>query len=279
MTALEFSGVSKRFGERYALRGVSFALPAGSALGLLGPNGAGKTTALRLLLGFTAPSEGAVWVGGLPPANPDSRIGVAYLPESLKLPARTSVRSFLRLHATLAGLAGADIDREVDGVLEQTGIAGQLVYRLVPFLAGLANPWLAYALARRLWPDDALRVGLAVGIAGLLPVNLYMAAYVSNEPLHAAWVSLALLLATRLILASRDDRGAWIGLASCLGAALLTKYTSVLLAPLIAASSDASVRFTACTGRSSASPANNQPGTTGSTYTGSAVSKVCTTPA
>ena len=60
MNALEFSGVTKRFGERLALRGVSFALPAGSALGLLGPNGAGKTTALRLLLGFTAASEGSV---------------------------------------------------------------------------------------------------------------------------------------------------------------------------------------------------------------------------
>jgi ABC-2 type transport system ATP-binding protein len=139
LTALEFSGVSKRFGERYALRGVSFALPPGSALGLLGPNGAGKTTALRLLLGFTAPSEGSVQVGGLSPGDPASRIGVAYLPESLKLPARISVRSFLRLHATLAGLAGADIDREVDAVLELTGISERAGDRIGGLSKGLAQ--------------------------------------------------------------------------------------------------------------------------------------------
>jgi len=108
------------------------------------------------------------------------------------------------------------------------------VYRLIPFFAGLANVWLAHGVARRLWPEDPLRVGLAVCVAGLLPMNLYMAAYVSNEPLHAAWVSLALLLATRLILASGDARKLWIGLSVCLGAALLTKYTSLLLAPVIA---------------------------------------------
>jgi ABC-2 type transport system ATP-binding protein len=139
LTALEFSGVSKRFGERYALRGVSFALPAGSALGLLGPNGAGKTTALRLLLGFTAPSEGSVRVGGLPPGDPDSRIGVAYLPESLKLPARTSVRGFLCLHATLAGLTGAEIDREVDAALELTGIAERAGDRIGGLSKGLTQ--------------------------------------------------------------------------------------------------------------------------------------------
>jgi ABC-2 type transport system ATP-binding protein len=123
LEALEFAGVSKRFGERYALRGVSFSLPAGSALGLLGPNGAGKTTALRILLGFTAASEGSVRVRGLLPEDSASRIGVAYLPERLMLPARMSVRRFLHLHGTLAGLARDEIEREVEAALELTGIA------------------------------------------------------------------------------------------------------------------------------------------------------------
>ncbi|MHC4452698.1 MAG: ATP-binding cassette domain-containing protein, partial [Planctomycetota bacterium] len=102
---------------------MSFSLPSGSALGLLGPNGAGKTTALRLLLGFTTPSDGSVRVHGLSPEDPASRIGVAYLPERLKLPARMSARGFLCLHGTLAGLAGAELGREVDAALELTGIA------------------------------------------------------------------------------------------------------------------------------------------------------------
>ena len=123
MTAIEFTNVTKRFGSRTALRGVSFALPRGSSLGLLGPNGAGKTTALRLLLGFTTPSDGALRLRGGSPEDPSARVGVAYLPERLRLPARMRVGQFLRLHGTLVGLAGADLEREVRAVLDLTGIA------------------------------------------------------------------------------------------------------------------------------------------------------------
>ena len=139
MNALEFAGVSKRFGERYALRGLSFSLPAGSALGLLGPNGAGKTTALRILLGFTAASEGSVRVRGLPPEDSASRIGVAYLPERLMLPARMSVRRFLRLHGTLAGLAPDEIERELEAALELTGIADRAGDRIGALSKGLTQ--------------------------------------------------------------------------------------------------------------------------------------------
>jgi ABC-2 type transport system ATP-binding protein len=118
---------------------LSVSLPAGSALGLLGPNGAGKTTALRLLLGFTTPNEGSVRVRGLPPEDPASRVGVAYLPESLKLPARMSVRGFLRLHGTLASLVGAELEREVDAALDLTGIADRAGDRIGSLSKGLAQ--------------------------------------------------------------------------------------------------------------------------------------------
>jgi len=123
LNAIEFSGVSKWFRSRCALRDVSFSLPAGSTLGLLGPNGAGKTTALRLLLGFTAATEGSVLLRGLAPDDPASRVAVAYLPERLKLPQRMTVSDFLRLHGTLAGLAPHELGREVGSVLELTGIS------------------------------------------------------------------------------------------------------------------------------------------------------------
>jgi ABC-2 type transport system ATP-binding protein len=139
LTALEFAGVSKHFGERYALRGVSLSLPEGSTLGLLGPNGAGKTTALRLLLGFTAPSEGSVLVHGLPPEDPTSRIGVSYLPERLRLPARMSVRGFLCLQGTLANLFGAELEHEVDAALALTGIADRAGERIGDLSKGLAQ--------------------------------------------------------------------------------------------------------------------------------------------
>ncbi len=57
-------GLSRVFGGRKAVDGVSFSLQAGECLALFGPNGAGKTTLLRLLAGLLTPSAGACFVGG-----------------------------------------------------------------------------------------------------------------------------------------------------------------------------------------------------------------------
>jgi ABC-2 type transport system ATP-binding protein len=139
MLTLELTGVSKSFGAKRALRDVSLSLPEGSALGLLGPNGAGKTTALRILLGFARPDEGSVRLNGLAPSEAASRVGVGYLPERLTLPGRMSVRAFLELHATLAGLAGSERSRSIDEVLEQTGIADRAADRIAGLSKGLAQ--------------------------------------------------------------------------------------------------------------------------------------------
>ena len=126
MLALELAAVTKFFGQRAALSRVSLSLSPGSALGLLGPNGAGKTTALRLILGHTAASEGAVRLHGGDPFRAESRRGVGYLPERLALPAHRTVASFLRMHASLAGLGGGALEEAVQAVAEQTGMAGRL---------------------------------------------------------------------------------------------------------------------------------------------------------
>jgi ABC-2 type transport system ATP-binding protein len=137
--ALELAGVSKRYGKRHALRGVDLTLAAGSTLGLLGPNGAGKTTALRLLLGFSNASDGTVRLQGLPPTDPVSRAGVAYLPERLTLPSRMTVWSFLKHHAALAGLKGAELERDVDDVLQQTGLSTRVSDRIGSLSKGLTQ--------------------------------------------------------------------------------------------------------------------------------------------
>jgi ABC-2 type transport system ATP-binding protein len=139
MLALELAAVSKRYGGREALSRVSLAVPPGSALGLLGPNGAGKTTTLRLLLGFTKPSDGEVRINGGSPLDPASRVGVAYLPERLALPGRMTLRAFLRLHGRLAGLSGAALAEATESVLARTGLLGREQDRLVGLSKGLAQ--------------------------------------------------------------------------------------------------------------------------------------------
>jgi ABC-2 type transport system ATP-binding protein len=58
------NSLRKHYGDVMAVKGVSFALPAGSVTGLLGPNGAGKTTILKMLLGLAEPSDGEALILG-----------------------------------------------------------------------------------------------------------------------------------------------------------------------------------------------------------------------
>ena len=166
MYALELAGVTKRYGSRTALDDVSLAVPSGSALGLLGPNGAGKTTALRLLLGFASPTHGSVRLRGLPASSPASRRGVAYLPERLRLPARSSVRGFLRLHAALAGLTAPE--REIDAALETTGLTERAEDRIGELSKGLSQR-VGFAQAL-LGPPDLLL--LDEPTSGLDPIGI-----------------------------------------------------------------------------------------------------------
>jgi ABC-2 type transport system ATP-binding protein len=68
-TAVECSGLGKRFGRSWALQDLEIEIPPGRMVALVGPNGAGKTTFLRLLVGFLRPTVGRVLVMGQDPAK------------------------------------------------------------------------------------------------------------------------------------------------------------------------------------------------------------------
>jgi ABC-2 type transport system ATP-binding protein len=94
--AVRLDRVSKRFGPKTAVDGVTFAIDVGSVHGLIGPNGAGKTTIFSMLAGYLEPSEGIVEVLGLAPKTVDrlrARLGV--LPQDALLPAGDTVGEFL----------------------------------------------------------------------------------------------------------------------------------------------------------------------------------------
>ena len=80
-TAVEFDGVTKRYGETAAVDGVDLAIREGEFFTVVGPSGCGKTTTLRLVAGFESPTEGRVRFGGtdvsgVPPEDRD--VGVVF---------------------------------------------------------------------------------------------------------------------------------------------------------------------------------------------------------
>ena len=60
---IEFSGVSKSYGDKILYENLSFVLPQAGIVGVIGPNGAGKTTLFRLIMGFEQPDSGTIRIG------------------------------------------------------------------------------------------------------------------------------------------------------------------------------------------------------------------------
>jgi ABC-2 type transport system ATP-binding protein len=110
-TAIAAGDVTKRYGRREALRGVSFEARAGEVVAVIGPNGAGKTTLLSILAGLQPPTSGAV-------SRAPSEVG--WVPQSPAVYAKLSVAENLRLFARLEKVA--DPDAAVAAMLEQTGL-------------------------------------------------------------------------------------------------------------------------------------------------------------
>jgi ABC-2 type transport system ATP-binding protein len=73
--AIVTHGLSKQFGKRKAVDGLTISIPSGSIAGFVGPNGAGKTTTIRMLLGLVRPSAGSATILSQPLTHPRS-----YLP-------------------------------------------------------------------------------------------------------------------------------------------------------------------------------------------------------
>jgi ABC-2 type transport system ATP-binding protein len=119
---IEVRDLTRRYGERPALRGVSFALHAGELVAIIGPNGAGKTTLLSILAGVLEPDEGTVT---------RAAESIGWVPQQPALYGKLSVRENLELFARLEKVP--DPAATVARMLEQTGLAdrsGEQVGRL-----------------------------------------------------------------------------------------------------------------------------------------------------
>lgn len=114
------------YGERQALRGLSFTLGAGRILGFLGPNGAGKTTAIRILTTIIEPTTGSFTVAGIDSSDPHGirqRIGV--LPESLGFPRRNTALEYLTYFGEHYGRSRPASRDRARGLLAEVGLAGR----------------------------------------------------------------------------------------------------------------------------------------------------------
>ncbi|MDQ1575927.1 MAG: type transport system ATP-binding protein [Microbacteriaceae bacterium] len=131
---IEFTGVTKRFGEVAAVTDLSFTVEPGRVTGFLGPNGAGKTTTLRMLLGLVRPTSGTATIGGVPYAHlpsPLTTVGAAL--EAASFHPGRSARNHLLVYAHAARI---DTSR-VNAVLKKVGLTDYADRRVGGYSLGM----------------------------------------------------------------------------------------------------------------------------------------------
>ena len=123
---IKVQNLTKMFGTKRAVDGVSFTVERGEVLGFLGPNGAGKSTTMRMITGFLPPSEGTVTVGGFDMQEhpiPAKRL-MGYLPENAPAYTDMTVYGFLNFAAELRGLRGEARKKAVNRAVEMCFLEG-----------------------------------------------------------------------------------------------------------------------------------------------------------
>ena len=133
---IEARGLTKRYGPKTAVDGISFTVRPGTVTGFLGPNGAGKSTTMRMIMGLDRPTAGTVTVNGRPYAqhrSPLTEVG-ALLDAKAVHTGRTAYNHLLAMAAT-HGIP----TKRVDEVIEMTGLQSVAKKRVGGFSLGMGQ--------------------------------------------------------------------------------------------------------------------------------------------
>ena len=141
MPVLSADRLSRDFGPRRALDGVSLSVAAGEVFALLGPNGGGKTTLFRILATLLAPTSGSFRVAGHEPSGDLAALrralGVVF--QSPSLDRMLTVEENLLLQGTLYGLRGTALRARAGELLERFAIADRADDAVATLSGGLAR--------------------------------------------------------------------------------------------------------------------------------------------
>ena len=128
--------LSKRYGDKLAVDGLTFSVAPGEVLGFLGANGAGKSTTMRMIAGFIAPSTGQVSVCGhdIERSPVAAKACMGYLPEGAPSYGEMTVAEFLDFVADMRGLRGELRRQRRSIVIERLGLA-PVIHQIIETLS------------------------------------------------------------------------------------------------------------------------------------------------
>jgi ABC-2 type transport system ATP-binding protein len=145
-------GLTKSFGGKIAVNGLSLVVRRGEFFGFLGPNGAGKSTTIKMMVGLLRPTAGAAFIGGVDvwrePLRAKELMGV--LPEQLNLYERLSGRELIEFAGRLYDLPKDEVRRRAQSLLNVLTLADDADKLVVDYSVGMRKKVaLAAALIHR----------------------------------------------------------------------------------------------------------------------------------
>ena len=151
-SAIEVSGLTKRYEKLTAVESATFTVPRGTICGFVGPNGAGKTTTIRMLLGLISPTSGSGTVLGHSILEPEKYLGSvgAMIEGPAFYPALTGAEN-LKVLATMGGIP---IDRVAE-LIDLVGLAGRGGDKYKTYSLGMKQ---RLGIAAALLPNPALLI-------------------------------------------------------------------------------------------------------------------------
>ncbi|SFO21165.1 ABC-2 type transport system ATP-binding protein [Pseudobutyrivibrio sp. JW11] len=128
--------LSKRYGDVLAVDDLSFTIEDGHIYGFLGPNGAGKSTTLNIITGCLAATSGDIKIDGhdIYEEEKEAKKLIGYLPEIPPLYVEQTPREYLKFVAEAKGIVKADLESEIDRVIQETHIE-EMQNRLIKHLS------------------------------------------------------------------------------------------------------------------------------------------------
>jgi ABC-2 type transport system ATP-binding protein len=133
--SIHVDGIHFAYGDREAVKGISFDVQPGEILGFLGPNGAGKSTTIKMLTGLLRPSSGKVEILGhdMAVTGPDARTSIGVCFEEKNLYDNMSGLENLEFFASLFGLKDVDCQ----AALERVGLGDRSRDRVKNYSKGM----------------------------------------------------------------------------------------------------------------------------------------------